>query len=65
MYEFGIQYYGIDSISNKKLSRYLPPFKIEEPNQKRLEKIAASDKSAKSSILQVLKEPKREKYYFK
>ncbi|OMJ65796.1 hypothetical protein SteCoe_37604 [Stentor coeruleus] len=64
IYQFGIQYYGIDSISKKKLSKFLPPFKKEENNKTKLEKIASSKTPAGIS-LKILKEDKKERYYFK
>ena len=63
IYEFGIQYYGIDSISKKKLSRFVPPFRKEEANKLKLEKLVAPIEKT-NSIVRALKNTKIEKSYF-
>lgn len=66
IYELGIQYYGIDSISRKKLSKYVPPFNKEHSNKARLEKILEnSSKNSDGNLLQILKEKKKNRSYFK
>lgn len=65
IHKFGIQYYGIDSISKKKLSKFVPPFRKEEPNKSKLDSLVLPGDSKSKSILQILKSSKNEKSYFR
>jgi hypothetical protein len=60
IHDFAIQYYGIDSISKKKLSKFVPPHKKEEPNKHRLERLNISP--SKQNPFKVSKESR---IYFK
>lgn len=64
LYQFGIQYYGIDSFSRQKLSKFIPPLIKEESNKNKLDKIVANRKF-KEIIGKSLKDVKKERYYFK
>ncbi|OMJ66117.1 hypothetical protein SteCoe_37152 [Stentor coeruleus] len=61
LYQFGIQYYGIDSISRQKLSKFIPPLIKEESNKNKLDKIVAN----RGIIGKSLRDMKKNRYYFK
>jgi hypothetical protein len=51
--EFCVQYYGIESLSKKKLNKFLPPHSKEESNKVKMKKLGLSDKSPSRPIARI------------